>query len=247
MGHLFLFIIFIVSAVWASELKLVEGGAYKPLLMQGKSTKVKNFKIDEAPVTNLEFEIFVKSNPRWQRGTVKSLFADGKYLAHWKLDSTVGDKELENSPVVNVSWFAARAYCDWRQMRLPTVDEWEFLAQYGPIEAGSDVKGIILEWYSKPTPEKLPAIKSTFKNKFGIWDIHGLVWEWTYDFNTTLVTGESRGDTALEKSMFCGSGAVGAADPANYAAFMRFGFRSSLKGNYSVGNLGFRCAKGLEK
>lgn len=68
-----------------------------------------------------------------------------------------------------------------------------------------------------------------------------------HHFNTAFVTGESRGDTALEKSMFCGSGAVGAADPSDYAAFMRFGFRSSLKGNFTVANLGFRCVKEFQK
>ena len=29
----------------------------------------------------------------------------------------------------------------------------------------------------------------------------------------------------------------------NYAAFMRYAFRGSLKANYSTRNLGFRCAK----
>ena len=81
------------------------------------------------------------------------------------------------------------------------------------------------------------------QNQFGVWDVHGLIWEWTEDFNSAFVTGESRGDSALEKSMFCGSGAVGSTNPSDYAAFMRFGFRSSLKGNYTVGNLGFRCVK----
>lgn len=232
---------------WAGELKVVEGGRYKPLLAQGKSVQVQSFDIDETPVTNAEFEAFVRANPQWSRGQVKSLFADSEYLKQWKANSAVADPEMALSPVVNVSWFAAKAYCEWRHLRLPTVDEWEYLGQFGPVGSNGDVKTVILDWYSQPTPERIPPVRSTFKNKFGVWDLHGLIWEWTYDFNTTLVTGESRGDTALEKSMFCGSGAVGAADPSNYAAFMRFGFRSSLKGNYTVGNLGFRCVKGVGK
>jgi len=36
--------------------------------------------------------------------------------------------------------------------------------------------------------------------------------------------------------------ALGANDPSNFPAFMRFGFRSSLKAAYTVHNLGFRCA-----
>ena len=74
-------------------------------------------------------------------------------------------------------------------------------------------------------------------------DLHGLVWEWTSDFNSALVTGDARGDTGLERQLFCGAGSLGASDLGNYAGFMRFGFRSSLRAGYTVHNLGFRCAK----
>ena len=46
-------------------------------------------------------------------------------------------------------------------------------------------------------------------------------------------------------SFFCGAGAQGARDVENYPAFMRYGFRSSLKADYCIHNLGFRCAKDL--
>ena len=239
-----LFFIFFPSLILASDMVLVKGGNYNPIFVKEKIVRVANFFIDETPVTNLEFLSFVKKNPQWKKSNAKSLFVDSNYLKHWKSDEEVGDKSLNKSPVVNVSWFSAKAYCEWQGKQLPTIDEWEYLAQFGPADNSKDVKNLILEWYSQETPKKLPNVKSTFKNKFGVWDVHGLIWEWNYDFNTTFVTGESRGDSALDKSMFCGSGAVGAADPSDYASFMRFGFRSSLKGNYTVPNLGFRCAKG---
>jgi len=76
--------------------------------------------------------------------------------------------------------------------------------------------------------------------------LHGLVWEWVLDFNTQMVTGDSRADNAgLERGLFCGAGAQGARNVENYASFMRFGFRSSLEARYCVHNLGFRCAKDL--
>ncbi|HEU5123837.1 MAG TPA: formylglycine-generating enzyme family protein, partial [Verrucomicrobiae bacterium] len=59
------------------------------------------------------------------------------------------------------------------------------------------------------------------------------------------VTGDVRNDTGLERQLFCGAGSVGAKDVRNFPAFMRYGFRSSLKANYCVHNLGFRCAKDL--
>jgi len=88
----------------------------------------------------------------------------------------------------------------------------------------------------------IPAVGSGFRNAWGVDDLHGLVWEWTLDFNSALVSGESRGDASLEKSLFCGSGASNAADFADYAAFMRFAFRASLEAHYTTANLGFRGA-----
>ena len=79
-------------------------------------------------------------------------------------------------------------------------------------------------------------------NDAGVWDLHGLVWEWVEDFNSSLVTGESRADAALERSLFCGSGALGASAFLDYAAFMRQALRSSLRASYTMRNLGFRCA-----
>jgi formylglycine-generating enzyme required for sulfatase activity len=75
---------------------------------------------------------------------------------------------------------------------------------------------------------------------YGARDLHGLVWEWTLDFNSALVTGESRGDSALERTLYCGSGAMGSADFENYPAFMRYAMRSSLEARYNVASLGFR-------
>ena len=219
----------------------VIGGYYLPIIGGKEKKFVKNFSIDQTAVTNGNFADFVSKNPRWRRGAVPSLFADSKYLAHWKTPGDAGDVSISHSPVVNVSWFAAKAYCDADGSTLPTVDQWEYLAQFGDADSTRDVEAAILEWYSKPNSDHTRNVRSTFKNKFGVWDVHGLIWEWTYDFNTTFITGESRGDSALEKSMFCGSGGASSADPSKYSAFMRFGFRSSLQANYSVENLGFRC------
>lgn len=241
----FLIILSLSQLASSGELARVSGGAYKPILGKGKEKAVKDFYLDETAVTNAEYAEFVKKNPKWRKSKTTALFTDSNYLKHWKDSSGVADATLNNAPVVNISWFAAMAYCEWQGKRLPSVDEWEYVSQFGSADQTINVTSFILDWYSKPIPEKALAVKSTFKNKFGVWDVHGLIWEWNYDFNTVFVTGESRGDSALEKSMFCGSGSMGAANPNDYATFMRFAFRSSLKGNYTVGNLGFRCAKDL--
>ena len=80
---------------------------------------------------------------------------------------------------------------------------------------------------------------------WGVYDMHGLVWEWVEDFNSVFVSGDNRRDGEDLKNMFCGAGSFSAEDKANYAAFMRYALRSSLKGAYTTENLGFRCAYNL--
>jgi sulfatase modifying factor 1 len=62
------------------------------------------------------------------------------------------------------------------------------------------------------------------------------------DFNSIIMAGDSRSNSAINRDLFCASGALAAIDKENYAAYMRYAFRGSLKAKYTVSNLGFRCA-----
>lgn len=192
------------------------------------------------PVTVGQFKNFIKNYPKWSRKQVSSLFADEHYLTD--LDKTPLDR-----PVTYVSWFAARAYCESLGMRLPTVNEWEYMAAASDkaADANRDPHFLkrILEWYGEPKGAGLKKVGSIYKNKYGLWDMHGLIWEWVEDFNSSFVTGESREDGSLNRNLFCGDGGISSGDKENYAAFMRFAFRSGLKGKSAVWNLGFRCVK----
>jgi formylglycine-generating enzyme required for sulfatase activity len=230
-----------------SEMAKVAGGSFIPLYSKDiQAVEVKGFEMDIYPVTNADFLEFVRKNPDWARSSVKRLFADSNYLRHWKDDLTI-DPVTALSPVVNVSWFAAKEYCECRGKRLPEVAEWEVAARASSTraDAGNDPAfyKYVLGWLTKPTPSVLPPVGSTFRNFFGIYDLHGLVWEWTWDFNSALTTGESRGNGSLDNAMFCGGGSFGAKDMTNYASFMRFAMRSSVKAKYCVPNMGFRCVK----
>jgi len=246
--------LFVTAAVWAAppDMACVYNGVYTPLfrsLTDPTNVPVKNFRLDVTPATNAKFLEFVRANPRWQRSQVKRIFADENYLKHWAGDLDPGTNALPDQPVVWVSWFAAKAYAQWQGKRLPTVAEWEAAAAASPAFADGtkDVafQRDIFRWYSTAAPAVLPGVGSGPANFWGIHDLHGLVWEWVADFNTATVTGDARGDTGLDRQLFCGAGAVGAKDVENFPAFMRYGFRSSLKAAYTVHNLGFRCAKDL--
>ncbi len=235
----------------------VPEGRYEPLYSssdadlageENATEVVARFFLDERAVTNAQYLDFVEHNPKWRRSDVPGLFADDSYLSHWNSDGELGGPTLAELPVVNVSWFAGTAYCRWKGKQLPTVAQWERAASASETmdNARNDAEFSqrILDWYASPADQPLAerAKKTTYRNLYGAWDMHGLIWEWTRDFNTAIVTGESRGDSGLQRQLFCASGSIGAADARDYASFMRFAFRSSLEGNYAVGSLGFRCA-----
>ncbi len=101
-------------------------------------------------------------------------------------------------PVVGVSFDDAQNYAAWlsektgRVYRLPSEAEWEFAARAGratPFSFGVDLtagdanydgryvyRGKKGRWIGHPTPaSRYPA------NGFGLFDMHGNVWEWTAD------------------------------------------------------------------
>lgn len=236
-----------VYANCQSKMVFIKSGEYIPLYGRDSMTvKIKNFYMDVYPVTNQEFVAFVKKNPNWKRSKVIRLFADESYLRDWKSDIELNDNQKENSPITNVSWFAAKNYCEAQDKRLPTVDEWEYVAMANKTMPDArtlkNYNKYILSWYEKPKTFN-QEIGSTFKNFWKVYDLHGLVWEWTSDFNSVLITGESRKDVDTDSDLFCGSAAVNATDLMNYAAFMRYATRGSLKAKYTMKNLGFRCVK----
>ena len=225
----------------------ISGGSYFPLYGRDSSLiTVRDFYLDVFPVTNDQYLQFLKIHPAWRRSMVKDLFADGQYLSHWVNDTTYQKTQNGSSPVTTISWFAARAYCTCLGKRLPTLDEWEYVAMADENMADARTQDTfnqyILHQYEKPK-SYLGVVGSSPKNYYGVHDLHGLVWEWTEDFNSVMISGESRKDGNNDPDLFCGSGSLGSSDLMNYAAFMRYAFRGSLKANYSIRNLGFRCAK----
>ena len=240
------------SKIENDAMVVIPAGTYVPLQRTAKDpaqVAVAAFLLDAQPVTNAEFLAFVTAHPRWRRSQVSRLFADSSYLENWAGDLEPGARAPFHAPVVRVSWFAARAYARAAGKRLPTTAEWELAAGAG--YTGPDGRNDealnrdLYAWLARPVPP-VPADVSTAKPNFhGARGLHGLVWEWVDDFNTAMVTGESRGDSGLERDLFCGSGSIGAKDTGDYAAFMRQALRSSLKGNNTTTSLGFRCAQNL--
>lgn len=232
----------------AAEPVTIDAGAFEsvlPLTEDNAPVVIEAFRMDRVPVTNREFLDFVLRNPEWQRGETVSLFADENYLAHWPDASSILPAQASR-PVVNVSWFAARAYCEARGGRLPGWHEWEYVAAADEHER--DARGNpawrqkILGWYGETGGKALPEVGGNPPNAWGVQDMHGLVWEWVEDFNALLVSSDNRVQGGADRLKFCGAGAATMEDKENYAVLMRTAMLSSLDGNTTTRNTGFRCA-----
>lgn len=230
----------------------VQGGEFVSVLAydeaKGKLT-VAPYLLMQKPVTNGDFLKFVKKHPEWQKDKVLSVFAESRYLSHWAGPLQLGPEALATQPVVQVSWFAATAYCESLGARLPTWHEWEFAAASDATraDARSDPAWTqtILDWYARPSTAKLQNVGETKPNMYGVYDMHGLVWEWVEDVGAMRVSGGSRGEKKPDKLDFCGSGAISMNDKENYAVLMRTAMLSALSAKDVTANLGFRCARDL--
>jgi len=230
------------------------GGEFVPLLRPAPapapaSVHVAAFELDRVPVSNAEFLVFVKTHAEWRRDRVAALLADSGYLAHWSAPDELGAQALPAQPVTQVSWFAARAYCEAQHARLPDWYEWEYAA--AADERQADARGTaawrarILDWYARPATAPLAAVGQQAPDMHGVQDLHGLIWEWVEDFGALTVSGDSRSQGDPDRVAFCGGGAATVQDRENYPMLMRVALLSSLEGRSTGRLLGFRCASGV--
>ena len=215
----------------------------------GGKVVIAPFELMARPVTNAQFLAFVVRDPSWRRGSVASVFAEARYLSHWRGPLSLGDDARPQQPVTQVSWFAAQAYCEAQQARLPTWAEWEYAAAADAtrIDARTDPawRDRILGWYSRPSNMPLADVAQGAPDVHGIHDLHGLVWEWVEDYAAMLVSADNREQGDPDLLQFCGAGAISTDDRENYPVLMRIAMLSALQADDTTANLGFRCARNV--
>lgn len=228
----------------AGDLVEIPGAEFRSILvLDGEQERpITTFHIDRAQVSNAEYLEFVRENPRWRRSGAPRLFAATGYLSHWEGDLEPGRDQLAR-PVTRVSWFAASAYCRWRGGRLPSEDEWEYVAR-GAVEGMTDEQRAhdLFAWYSNPRADRLREAGSGPVNEFGVHDMHGLVLEWVEDYRATF---GPAGDDHAANVVPCGGSASFAPSNAmmDHVTVMRYATRAVLEPTSTTATLGFRCAR----
>jgi formylglycine-generating enzyme required for sulfatase activity len=99
-----------------------------------------------------------------------------------------GYVQTDAEPVTHIGWYDAVAFCQWlsektgRDVRLPTEAEWEYACRAGTT---GDYAGNLGEMgWCQWTPDTIIRTHPVARkkpNSWGLYDMHGNVWEWVQD------------------------------------------------------------------
>lgn len=184
------------------------------------------------PVTQAQFEAVMGYNP-----------------SHFK-----GLPDSPNRPVEMVNWTDAQEFCEAfgkltdRAIRLPTEAEWEYACRAGSSSEYWNGNGEAalkkVGWYGGekgPSKGQTQPVGKLDKNPWGLFDVHGNVWEWCEDGYTNYPS-EDQTDP-IEQSNASSRVLRGGSwfnDPGNCRAAYRTGIAPTDRSNYCGFRVCFR-------
>ena len=202
--------------------------------------------------------------------TISHRIAMGKYtITFEEYDQFVAATDAErpadegwgrgSRPVINVNWLEAKAYAAWlseqtgKRYRLPSEAEWEYAARAGTETAYSwgDEIGVNRanghdsgsEW----SHQRTSPVGSFAPNDFGLYDMHGNVWEWGEDYWHRNYEGAPSDGSAWLSGGRDRSRVVRGGAWYVYPPGLRAAYRDKVGPSIRIVNIGFRLVKDLRK
>ena len=217
---------------------------------------IQPFKMAVHPVTKKEYGRFVEATGYvGERGCVVfTTQLEELASATW---ATPTIEQTDDHPVVCVSWDDTQAYIKWlnqqtgQQYRLPTEAEWEFAARAGTetefstgdtIDCTQARYGFITgECGQKFSTDPVGAFEA---NAYGLFDMHGNVWEWVQDCaNENYIGAPDNGDAWTQGD--CSKRVLRGGSWGAQAEYMRSAFRFWSQANERNWVYGFRLAQDI--
>ena len=191
-------------------------------------------------VTNAQYNKFIAGSGYEGRADVDPAY--DLYLLHLRGKSIMPTSD--DFPVVYVSWHNAKAFCVWAGLDLPSEAEWEYCCRAGTRSVygfGEDA-GIYEEYgWAMTNSEGYPHQVAQLKpNAWGLYDMHGNVWEWCldeyiYKYHGAPTDGSARYDNRMTKVLRgSGWGCSTGAYPASAGA------RQNSAPTNAANDIGFR-------
>ena len=255
-------IVNIVTAAIPSGMVLIPAGNFNMGSTSGQPSEqpvhavyLDAYYIDKYEVTNGVYKVFMDSGgynnsaywttDGWTWKTNNSITQP----YYWN-DSTFGYNATNGPslPVVGVSWYVVYAYANWAGKRLPTEAEWEKACRAGSDTQycfGDDISKLDeYAWHSSNSSNKTHPIGEKNPNAWGIYDMHGNVWEWCSDWYD-----ENYYQNSPKKNPTGPAAGTYRVLRGGSWDFLANGYRSAVRYGYSPDDywsrdVGFRCASG---
>jgi formylglycine-generating enzyme required for sulfatase activity len=252
------------TAAVSSNMVRIQGGTFTMGSPASEANRLSNEVQHQVTVTSFYIGKYQVTQKEWQdlMGTTVQQQRD-KADPSWRMRG-----EGDDYPMYYVNWYEAVEYCNARSRhegltpaytvvsgtvtlnrsangyRLPTEAEWEYACRAGtttPYSSGSSVNNA--GWYNN-SGSTAHLVGTKQANPLGLYDMHGNVWEWCWDWFGPYSSGAQTDPMGVSSNVSAGAArVVRGGSWRDSGQILRSAFRGSYIPSGRDGDVGFRLLR----